>query len=76
MTTQRSRSDGGAGASRSFSRAIAKWVRGYSMRYRHAPGPKPTVADVLDDLRRWSTSYGSACQPVAAMNRGLHESLS
>jgi len=65
----------------SFPQAIAKWARGYSIKYQHAPDPKPTVADALEDLRRWSASYWSDGQPNARLSRplsekGLHESLS
>jgi hypothetical protein len=42
---------------RIFRQALAKWARGYSLRYRHGIGPKPSLADARQDLRRWSSRY-------------------
>jgi hypothetical protein len=50
---------------KTFRQAVLKWARGYSMKYRHAPGPKPTVAEARQALRRWSTSYWTR-SPLAA----------
>jgi hypothetical protein len=64
-----------------FRQGIAEWARGYSMRYRHVAGPKPTMVQAVEDLRRWSTQYWAVCQPVRELvppvtdNRGLHGSV-
>ena len=47
----------GVDDARSFREALAKWARGYSMKYRHTPGTKPTVAEARQALRRWSATY-------------------
>jgi hypothetical protein len=47
-----------------FRQAIVMWARGFSMRYRHARGAKPTVAQAQQELRRWSTGYWSRSERI------------
>ena len=48
---------GGVADAQSFRRAISGWAQAYSTKYRQEGGPRPTVADAQQDLRRWSTGY-------------------
>jgi hypothetical protein len=50
-----------------FRQAIVRWARGYSLRYRHLRGAKPTMAQAQEDLRRWSASYWSRCRRMVAL---------
>lgn len=49
----------GAEEIRLFRDAIGAWAADYSLKHRLAAEPKPTVADAMEDLRRWSREYWS-----------------
>ena len=65
MTRQWMNDGDGIGEANSFRQAIDMWARGYSMRYRHRAGVKPTAAQAQADLRRWSAGYWSRCRRIA-----------
>jgi len=54
-----------------FRQAIVMWARGYSLRYRHVPGAKPTMAQAQEDLRRWSAAYWGRCRRLVKLAPSL-----